>query len=161
MFRCPFYLRTPIMNALKKTLAVAVLAVLAACASSSSAPASGGPAAQAPAPATPAAAPGILSTAQADRGRNVFLASCSGCHASSEFQDTAFKYRWRTRTAGDLFDHVSATMPEDAPGSLAPGSYVEVVTYILRMNGFQATADGSVLDRDGLIAISLSSIAGS
>lgn len=46
-------------------------------------------------------------------------------------------------------------MPETAPGSLTPDQSVELVAYILRMNGFdpgsgELAADRTVLDRISL-----------
>jgi hypothetical protein len=42
-------------------------------------------------------------------------------------------------------------MPEDAPGSLEPQQYVDIISYVLRANGFppgdrELTADQAVLD---------------
>ena len=81
------------------------------------------------------AATALYSEGQADRGRAVFSGVCSECHYSSEFRGRQFQFAWRRRSVGDLFDHVSETMPEDAPGSLEPGQYADVVAYILRLNG--------------------------
>ena len=55
------------------------------------------------------------------------MATCTACHASSEFTAAPFRRRWETRNAQDLYRLVSATMPEDAPNSLAPESYVDIV----------------------------------
>lgn len=51
---------------------------------------------------------------------------------------TQFQYEWGRRTVGDLYEHLFETMPEDAPGSLTPSQYIDVVAYILRLNGFPA-----------------------
>jgi hypothetical protein len=49
---------------------------------------------------------------------------------------TQFQFQWERRTVGDLYEHLVETMPEDDPGSLTATEYLEVVAYILRMNGF-------------------------
>lgn len=112
---------------------VASLAVaLVACAPASP-PASAAAAAEAPVPSTPA-----YLDAQAERGRELFSDRCSECHYSSEMRGAQFQFAWERRTVGDLYEHLVATMPEDDPGSLAPEEYVDVVAYILRLNGFPA-----------------------
>jgi len=85
----------------------------------------------------------------------VFRSTCTECHYSSEFSDRSFKFKWRRRTAGDLFGHISTSMPEDAPGSLEPQQYADVVAYILRMNGFATGAGELPADEAALDAISL------
>jgi hypothetical protein len=52
-----------------------------------------------------------------------------------------FQFSWDRRTVGDLYEHISETMPEDDPGSLTRQQYVDVVAYILRLNGFPAGRD--------------------
>lgn len=81
---------------------------------------------------------GIYRQEQAERGRQVFRESCSECHYSSEMQGTQFQFQWGRRTVEDLYEHLVKTMPEDAPGTLSSSAYVDVVSYILRLNGFQA-----------------------
>lgn len=93
---------------------------------------------------------GFFTEEQAERGRATFREICSECHYSSEFRGTQFVYEWRRRTVRDLFRSISRTMPDDAPGTLAPGQYADVISYILRMNGLPAgerelPADAEVL----------------
>ncbi len=107
-----------------------------------------------------AAAPASVPAEQARKGRDAFLASCTACHASSEFTATPFRNRWRTRRASDLYRLVSSTMPEDAPGSLAPERYLEIVTYILSMNGFESSASLEAWNASELADVSLAPIGG-
>lgn len=121
------------------------------------------PVAAAPAAATPETAPTSVSSVpaeQARRGQNAFLASCTACHGSAEFSDGAFRTRWRNRTAADLFDLMSATMPEDAPNSLPAERYVEIVAYILTLNGFESAAGGTPWTVSALGGVSLGSLSG-
>ena len=102
------------------------------------------------------AAPALsFSTAQADRGRNAFRSNCTECHYSSEFSDRQFKFKWRRRTAGDLFEMMSTQMPEDAPGMLGLEAYADLVAYILRLNGFEAGSGELPADEALLESISL------
>ena len=130
---------------------------LSACAASSgpsSAPAPAeapaAPSAEGPAPAVTAVSP-----EQARRGENAFLASCTACHASSEFSANAFRRRWSNRTAADLYDLMSATMPEDAPSSLAPQEYVDIVAYMLSLNGFDTSGAAGAWNVETLERVTL------
>lgn len=100
-----------------------------------------------------------FSAEQADAGRRIFRASCTDCHSSSEFSDRSFKFKWRRRTAGDLFGLMYATMPEDAPGSLAAADYGALVAYILRLNGLKAGEGELPGDEEALKQLSLARIA--
>ncbi|MEX2467983.1 MAG: c-type cytochrome [Gemmatimonadota bacterium] len=102
----------------------------------------------------------IVPADQARRGQNAFLSSCTTCHSSSEFSDTAFQTRWRNRTAADLFDLTAATMPEDAPNSLPAERYVEIVAYLLRLNGFESSDVPEAWDVEALGNVSLTTLGG-
>ena len=135
---------------------------LAACASSG-APVAPEPAAPAEAAPEPAAAPSSalgFTSAQADRGRDVFRSACTTCHYSEEFNDQTFKRSWRRSSAGDLYDFISTAMPEDAPGSLPPAQYAEIVAYFLQMNGFEASSMELPADADALSELSLAPLGG-
>ena len=163
------------MIAITRPLALVAALGLSACASGSSdtsppaaAPAAQAPAAQRPAStpaaqpaAQPAASGGALSFSaeQADNGRAAFRASCTECHNSSEFRDRQFKFKWRRRTAGDLYELVSTSMPEDSPGSLEGTQYAAILAYLLRLNGFEEGTGELPADIDALEAISLAQIA--
>jgi mono/diheme cytochrome c family protein len=108
---------------------------------------------------TPAAAGALSFTdAQADRGRNLFRGSCTECHYSGEFSDSQFQFKWSRRTVGSLYQLIQTSMPETAPGSLMPEQTVDLVSYILRMNGFDPGATELAPDREALDAISLAAI---
>ncbi|MEX2471947.1 MAG: c-type cytochrome [Gemmatimonadota bacterium] len=149
------------MRISKLLLSLAPSMVLVAC-SSGSPPATGTgttappsvDARSADAPASSTAVP----AQQAQRGENAFLASCTACHSSGEFNDTAFQTRWRNRTARDLFELMAATMPEDAPNSLPRERYVEIVAYLLTLNGFPTSGTGSGWDVGALGDVGLGTL---
>lgn len=140
------------------------LLLLTACAGPSSPdtaspPPTVGPDAPAAAPVEEPGEGGAYTEEQAGRGRTVFRATCSECHYSSEFRSSQFRFKWRRRTAGDLFEHMVETMPEDDPGSLEPQQYADVLAYILQMNDLPAgsaelPADPAVLEAVSLAAFS-------
>lgn len=155
-------------------LLTAFTAAATACASSTS----GEPPADAPTPAgaaTPASlnpsgeadadAPAGASTAlfteeQAARGRSAFRATCADCHYSSEFRDAQFKFKWGKRTVADLYENIVENMPEDAPGSLPAQEYLDVVSYILQMNGFSPGARELTGDEAAMQAVTLEAPSG-
>ena len=151
-----------IMRMNSKCLNLFLVLGLAACASSGTpvAPEPVAPAEVAPGPAAaPSSALGFTS-AQADRGRDVFRSACTTCHYSEEFSDQTFKRSWRRSSAGDLYDFISTAMPEDAPGSLPPAQYAEIVAYFLQMNGFEAGSMELPADADALSELSLAPLGG-
>jgi quinoprotein glucose dehydrogenase len=101
---------------------------------------------------------GYFTEEQAERGRAAFREVCSECHYSSEFRGAQFEFEWKRRTARDLFRTISRTMPEDAPGSLAPGQYADVVSYLLQLNGLPAGGRELPADAEALRAYSLAGL---
>ena len=95
--------------------------------------------ATAPAPdSTPAA--GIFSEGQAERGSTAFDEVCADCHTTSEFRGRTFQSNWGRRTVYSFFRTIRSTMPDDNPGGLEEQTYLDVVSYILRLNGHAAGA---------------------
>ena len=100
-------------------------------------------AAQAPQPSTPSwsansVLDGAFTSAQASRGEQTFGETCATCHETERFTGGRFRLEWTGRTAGELFETISTTMPEGNPGSLSPDEYASVVAYLFRQNGFPA-----------------------
>lgn len=87
-------------------------------------------------PAAPAA--GIFSAAQAERGEAAFDEVCAQCHTTSEFRGATFQRNWGRRTVYSFFRTVRSTMPDDNPGGLDEQTYLDVTTYVMRMNGHEA-----------------------
>jgi mono/diheme cytochrome c family protein len=108
------------------------------------------PQAATPAPATAAAATpasfpalangGVFTSAQATRGGATFQQNCQRCHGLTEFSSVPFRRFWANKPLGDLFFRISTTMPRNAPGSLTPQQYADVVGYFLSLNEYPAGA---------------------
>lgn len=79
---------------------------------------------------------GVFNEAQRARGESSFKEICAACHSSSQFKGDAFVRAWSGMTVFDLFDQLRTTMPNDNPGGLPAATYVDVVTYLLSLNGF-------------------------
>lgn len=90
--------------------------------------------------ATPAPA-AFYTEEQARRGQRAFRQVCSDCHYTSEFKGPVFTDAWARRTARDLYRELRRTMPDDNPGGLPRQTYVDVMAYILELNGYPAGAD--------------------
>lgn len=71
---------------------------------------------------------------------------------TSQHSGGTFASTWNNRRVSDLYDLLYNTMPLDAPGSLTEQQYVDVVAYILQLNGHRAgksalKADAAALRR--------------
>jgi alcohol dehydrogenase (cytochrome c) len=88
----------------------------------------------------PAPAPGPFTAAQADSGRQLYLANCAACHGAElagppALKGPAFMANWSSQTTNALYDKIRTSMPPEAPGSLGPDNYSAVVAYLLQQNG--------------------------
>jgi polar amino acid transport system substrate-binding protein len=86
-------------------------------------------------PATPADTVGVFTREQSSAGKDLYEVECSFCHGPREFAGGIFQRRWLTPPVSGIFAHILNTMPQDAPGSLAPAQVASIVAYILELNG--------------------------
>jgi mono/diheme cytochrome c family protein len=104
-------------------------------------------AAKAPADAAPAAVrtnqDGVFSEAQAARGKQVYTRACAVCHLDSLQGDSvsptlvgpSFFARFPDFTALEMVAAIRGAMPQNAPDSLGDQAYVDLVSYLLKVNG--------------------------
>jgi cytochrome c5 len=90
------------------------------------------------------------SDSQAELGRRWFAASCEECHVVDDVTSPDFKAKWGGRSAYDLFDQISRTMPEETPGSLPRRAYVDIIAYFMQQNGIVAAVP--LADDDSTLA---------
>jgi mono/diheme cytochrome c family protein len=100
----------------------------------------------APAAAATASSQKVSFTAeQVARGKGIYTRRCVDCHGSTldngEFggaplNGAYFKGHWGSGPVAGLIAYTKAKMPPDGPGSLSEQSYVDVVSYLLDMNGY-------------------------
>ncbi|PWU06067.1 MAG: hypothetical protein C5B51_13090 [Terriglobia bacterium] len=88
---------------------------------------------------------GVYSDAQAMRGEAQYQVHCAGCHgqdlygrAMGSLRGDKFLDRWREDSLDVLFTHIKTRMPAPAPGSLPQNAYLDILAYILQVNGFPA-----------------------
>ncbi len=86
----------------------------------------------------------IYTDEQADRGEEVYRATCEGCHAPDlsggkvvpELIGETFTDDWVGSTVGRLFERIVVSMPEENPASVSQRQKADIVAFILRANGF-------------------------
>lgn len=81
---------------------------------------------------------GVFTTDQAERGKQTHRANCTSCHDATAYTGDAFLQGWLDHTVFDVFEKLRTTMPNDNPGRLSRSEYLDVVAYILSMNGYPA-----------------------
>lgn len=81
---------------------------------------------------------GVYGREQWMRGRDVFAMLCSNCHSTTKHTGAHFSKFWAGKRLSDLFGFLRERMPANEPGSLSAQEYVDVVAYLLQMNGMPA-----------------------
>ncbi|MCZ6617540.1 MAG: cytochrome c [Gammaproteobacteria bacterium] len=87
---------------------------------------------------------GVYSEEQAVRGASGYQEVCASCHAedlrgdnnSPSLIGVSFLFLWEERSLGDLFAKIQTEMPPANPNSLPSGSYLDILAYLLQVNGF-------------------------
>lgn len=99
---------------------------------------------------------GVYTVAQATRGSADYEHNCSGCHNTGEgpvLVGEAFMRRWFEDNLHILYTRMRNTMPGDSPGSLADNTYLDIVGFLLKANGFPSGAEELSLNPEGLASI--------
>ena len=102
---------------------------------------------------------GVYTDQQAARGREGYETSCSSCHQpgltgggeSPALVGNPFMERWREDNLATIVTRVSTLMPFDNPATLSRDAYLDIIAYILQVNGFPAGTEA--LSPDGLADI--------
>ena len=96
---------------------------------------------------------GVYTEQQASRGARVYQTTCESCHMpdleGSEEGPTLlgeeFLEGWEGEILAELMILTVDTMPEEDPGGLSEQEYIDVLSYLLRENGYppgdELTAD--------------------
>jgi hypothetical protein len=78
----------------------------------------------------------VFTAEQATRGRQTFERVCLSCHTVAEHTGRKFEMKWAESTLGEIFDLISATMPDGNPGSLSAGEYASIIAFALKESGY-------------------------
>jgi mono/diheme cytochrome c family protein len=97
---------------------------------------------------------GVFTSAQVDRGHQLFTDNCAKCHGANLAGDEMapqlagpdFLSNWNGENVGDLVERIHSTMPADNPGKLSAAQATDIATFILSAN--QMPAGGAELPRD-------------
>jgi mono/diheme cytochrome c family protein len=91
------------------------------------------------------AAAGVYSAEQAARGQKAYLTECASCHGDKlegglgpMLAGEGFLSMWGGRSLAELTDKVQNTMPFQAPGSLTRDQSIDIVAYMLQVDGYPA-----------------------
>jgi mono/diheme cytochrome c family protein len=110
-----------------------------------------------PVEAADAASPAIgpFTQNQVTAGRNAFLTHCSGCHgpyllgnSGPPLAGAPFLEDWAGKSTGQLFRFASSNMPLNAAGTLPEDTYLNLVAFILAVNGARPGAAAFAGDSD-------------
>lgn len=86
---------------------------------------------------------GVYTAEQAKRGEAAYSAQCSACHgamldgvdAAPALMGGGFMARWDGVNLGDMVERIRVSMPLSDPGSLSRQQIVDLLSYILSVNG--------------------------
>ena len=95
---------------------------------------------------------GVYTEVQARRGLEAYDAKCGSCHKPSldggaeamPLRGDHFLQTWREDTLSALFNHMQTRMPRrpvGEPGTLASGTYIDIIAYILKVNEYPVGAN--------------------
>jgi mono/diheme cytochrome c family protein len=83
----------------------------------------------------------VYSDAQAARGKSVYDKQCSTCHDGGmgpSLTGDDFLATWENKTVRTLYSRILTTMPSDEPGSVPEADLLDLMAYLIRVNGFPA-----------------------
>ena len=81
---------------------------------------------------------GVYNREQWQRGRDLYAGMCASCHPAVTHVGPVFTKSWAGKKLSDLFGYLRERMPKNEPGSLTDQEYVDVMSYMLRLNGMPA-----------------------
>jgi mono/diheme cytochrome c family protein len=108
---------------------------------------------------------GVVSAAQIRRGQEVYARACSACHLDSLKGDAvsppllgaSFMDRYAGGSAHDMITAIRGSMPQNAPDSLGDQRYVDLVSYLLSVNGSPTGTVDLPTDVNALMRITITS----
>lgn len=87
---------------------------------------------------------GVYTSQQANRGQETYDKSCASCHQddlsgggddyAANLRGADFFARWNGKTVAELFHAIADGMPKNAPGSLSPDAYTDVLSFLMKKN---------------------------
>src|SRR6267142_4384681 len=109
------------------------------------------PAVQAQSQAPRTVLDGVYSDAQAARGESAYTAHCRGCHGDAlegvsapELTGNRFIEHWREDMLDTFYNFIRERMPLNRAPDAKPipdNEYLDILTYILKVNGYRTGAN--------------------
>src|SRR6185295_820452 len=103
---------------------------------------------------------GTFTAAQAERGNKNFTTSCERCHLADlsggtgpSLKGTRFMTSWENESLYKIFTKIRDTMPPNFGTTLTDDAKLDVLTYILKVNGFPEGSEELRIDADQLEGI--------
>lgn len=99
-----------------------------------------------PIAAEPAEDDRLFTDIQAARGERLYAEHCAPCHGlglegkgAPPLSGETFRTKWADgqHSLDDLYYIVRSSMPYSAPGKLSKQEYVDVIAYVLKVNGYR------------------------
>jgi hypothetical protein len=98
----------------------------------------------------------VFTAPQAKSGEDLYGSTClGGCHSLSSHKGIAFRHRWEGHSVFELYQLINDQMPNDDPGSLSSEQSLQLVAYLLKLNGMPAGADALTADATALKKIKI------
>jgi len=97
----------------------------------------------------------VYSGEQAHKGHDLYNEHCASCHGAAlegqgslPLSGATFRARWADdrHSVDDLFYIVRTLMPYGQPATLSKQEYIDIIAYILMVNGYPAGAQPLPLD---------------
>lgn len=105
---------------------------------------------------------GIMTDAQAARGQTLYDKSCGTCHGVQLNNGTAaaltggkFMAKWSGKSVDDLYYITKTQMPYGAGGTMTEQQYIDIVAYVLKVNGYASGQQELKTDSTALKAIKI------
>lgn len=91
---------------------------------------------------------GVYTEEQARRGEKIYGEQCAACHGTDlagvtpfpALTGSTFVRNWDGSTLDTIVDRLQKTMPPDDPTKMTRQQHVDVLAYLLKMNGHPAGA---------------------
>jgi mono/diheme cytochrome c family protein len=77
---------------------------------------------------------GVYSQEQVSRGQDVYVLQCRSCHTPEAHASPTFQAVWGGKSLHELYSYIRERMPKNDPATLSDQEYVDVLTYLLRLN---------------------------
>jgi hypothetical protein len=101
---------------------------------------------------------GVFTAEQVAKGAPRVRRSASPATGRRPTQASHSETMWISRTVFDFFDALRTTMPNDEPGKLTTEEYVDVIAYILNLNGYPPGAQSLSYDENELRKVRIDSL---